>query len=321
MLTTLGGPQAAAAQRPSLGPLTFEEGYPLQRMGLTPQLEIPDAVDQGRVRLDLWMGYSNVFERDSSVVHDVYLDLERFIWTATLRYGIAQDLEVGGRLTLEHTGGGFLDAFMVDFHDVLALGSRARRRFPYGDYRATVHDANGDLRVDIPKRYLALEDVRVFAKWQAYESEDGRSVVSLRTVARIPTATDQLGGERADVSLLAMGRRPWRGWHVHGGLGVLTVRSAPDLEDLMKDWSYLFYFGLERPFSDSLSGVIQYVESKHIFQPFGDSDVDNALANIVLGVVGKAGGGWEWQVSMQEDHPPRGPSLDFQFQVVLSKSW
>jgi hypothetical protein len=310
-----------SAQRPSLGPLTFEEGAPLQRLGYTPMLEIADPVGDGAVRVDLWMGYSNIFERDSSEVHDVYLDLERYIYTATLRYGVGDALEVGGRFTWEHTGGGFLDAFMVDFHDWFGLGSRARRRFPYGDYRVTVDDAEGRRRIDIPRRGFALEDVRLFAKWRAYRGDDGHSVVSLRAVTRVPTANDQLGTERADVSLMALGRTAWRGWHLHGGLGALTVRSSPELDDLMRDGTWFFYFGMERPFNDNLSGVIEYVESKPVMEDVGDSDVDGAITNVVLGVVGRVGTSWKWEVAMQEDFPPRGPSLDFQFQVALSKTW
>lgn len=194
------------AQRPSLGPLTFEEGSPLQRLGYTPMLEIADPVAGGSVRMDLWMGFSNVFERDSSDVHEVFLDMERIIAAATLRYGVSDALEVGARFTWEHTGGGVMDGFMVDFHDRLALGSSRRRHYPYGDYRMTLHDAEGELRVDIPRRGFALEDVRLFAKWRAYEGADGHSVVSLRAVTRIPTHDEQLGTERADASLMALGR-------------------------------------------------------------------------------------------------------------------
>jgi len=324
-ITAASGLMAAAgpvlAQHPSLGPLTFEEGAPLQRLGYTPMLEIADPVGKGSTRLDLWMGFSNVFERDSSATHDTYLDFERFITTATVRYGVSSALEIGGRLTWEHTGGGFMDRCMVDFHDALNLGSRRRRDYPYGDYHQTFRDASGDLRVGIPRRGYALEDVRLFAKWRAYEGPDGRSVVSLRAVTRIPTQNDQLGAERTDASLMALGRKAWRGWHVHGGLGVLSVRSSPELEDLMRDGTWFFYLGLERPFSDRLSGVIEYVESKPILEDVGDSDVDGAITNLVLGVAGRARNQWTWQISMQEDWPPRGPSLDFQFQVALSKTW
>ena len=310
-----------AAQRASLGPLTFEEGAPLQRLGYTPTLEIADPVGEGAVRMDLWMGYSNVFERDSSEVHDIYLDLERYITTATLRYGVSDALEVGGRLTWEHTGGGFLDAFMVDFHDWFGLGSRRRRDYPYGDYRVTVHDAEGRLRVDVPQRGFALEDVRLFAKWRAHQGADGQSVLSLRAVTRIPTANHQLGAERADASLMALARTAWRGWYLHGGIGALTVRSSPELDDLMRDGTWFVYLGLERPFNDAISGVIEYVESKPVMEDVGDGDVDGAITNVVFGVVGRAGTGWRWEVALQEDVPPRGPSLDFQFQVALSKTW
>ena len=40
-----------SGQRPSLGPLTFEEGSPLQRLGYTPMLEIADPVADGSVRM------------------------------------------------------------------------------------------------------------------------------------------------------------------------------------------------------------------------------------------------------------------------------
>jgi len=89
----------------------------------------------------------------------------------------------------------------------------------------------------------------------------------------------------------------------------------------MRDGTWFFYFGLERPFNDGLSGVIEYVESKPIMEDVGDSDVDGAITNVILGVVGRAGTSWKWEISMQEDWPPRGPSLDFQFQVALSKTW
>ena len=310
-----------SAQRPSLGPLTFEEGAPLQRLGYTPMLEIADPVGDGSVRMDLWMGFSNVFERDSSDAHDVFMDMERVVAAATLRYGVSDAFEVGGRFTWEHTGGGVMDGFMVDFHDRLALGSSRRRHYPYGDYRMTVHDAAGQLRVDIPRRGFALEDVRLFAKWRAYEGPDGHSVVSLRAVTRIPTHDEQIGTERADASLMALGRTAWRGWHGHGGVGAITVRSSPELDDLMRDGTWFFYLGLERPITDRLSGVVEYVWSKPIMEDVGDSEVDGAITNFVFGVVGTAGTGWRWEIAMQEDLFPPGPALDFQIQLALSKSW
>ena len=89
----------------------------------------------------------------------------------------------------------------------------------------------------------------------------------------------------------------------------------------MRGVTWFFYGGVEHPFSETLSAVVEYVESKPIMLDVGDSDVDGAITNVVFGVIGRTRSGWRWEVSMQEDVPPRGPSLDFQFQLALSKTW
>jgi hypothetical protein len=38
-------------------------------------------------------------------------------------------------------------------------------------------------------------------------------------------------------------------------------------------------------------------------------------------VVGRTKSGWRWELGMQEDLPPRGPSIDFTVQLALSHRW
>ncbi|HSG48470.1 MAG TPA: DUF3187 family protein, partial [Longimicrobiales bacterium] len=85
---------------PPLGPLTAEEGAPLQRLGLTPMVELADPVAQGTFRADLWVAWSNIFEQDSAATHNLYLDMERVLSALTLRYGVTDRLELGARATL-----------------------------------------------------------------------------------------------------------------------------------------------------------------------------------------------------------------------------
>lgn len=314
-------PAPGSAQYPSLGPLSAEEGAPLHRLSYTPMVEGADLTPRGALRLDLWMGYTNIFEQDSADAATLYLDMERAITTATVRYGLAERLEVGGRVTVETDWGGFLDGFMVDFHDVLALGSRHRRDFPSGDYGQTLEDADGRLLVDIPRRTFDVVDVRAFAKWSAATSADGRRTLSLRAVARIPTASSTVGEQRADVSLMALGRTAWRGFHLHGMAGAATVNRSAELRDVLRSRSAFAMIGAERPFNDHLSGVIEFTGATPILRSFGDSDVDGIPTNLVFGLVGRTAGGWRWEVGMQEDVPPRGPSLDFTVQLGLSRTW
>jgi hypothetical protein len=301
--------------------LTAEEGSPLQRLAYTPMTEGADPVGVGRLKTDLWLGYSNIFEQDSTAGHNMYLDLERLISATTVRYGVADGFEVGVRATFETDWGGFLDGFVEGLHNTLGLGNRNRPDFPHGSYGQSLRDGDGQLLVDIPRRSFGLDDVRVFGKWRAYASADGRRALSLRTVVRIPTQANAVGAERSDVGVMILGRFAWRRWHLHTMAGGSSVRRSPELMDVLTGRRAFFSAAVEHPFRPGLSGVLELAGSTQLLRSFSDHDVDGALLNLVMGVVGSAGGGWRWEVALQEDTPPRGPSLDFTFQVALSRTW
>ncbi|HSG10096.1 MAG TPA: DUF3187 family protein [Longimicrobiales bacterium] len=314
-------PAPGSAQFPSLGPISAEEGTPLHRLSYTPMVEGADLTPRGALRIDLWTGYSNIFEQDSAEAATLYLDMERMIATAALRYGLGERLEIGGRLTVQTDWGGFLDGFVAGFHETLSLGNRNRRNFPEGAYGQTLEDGDGRILVDVPRRTFDVVDVRVFAKWSAVASADGRRALSLRAVTRMPTARSTVGAQRADLSLMALGRAAWGGFHLHGMAGGATVNRSPELLDVLRGYNVFAMFGAERPFSDHLSAVVQFTGSTPILRSFGDSDVDGIPTNLVFGVVGRTAGGWRWEVAMQEDVPPRGPSLDFTMQLGLGRTW
>ena len=73
-LALAGAPGSAGAQGLSFGPLTTEEGGPLQRLAYTPTTEAAHLIGSGRLQAGLWMGYSNIFEQDSAASHELYLD-------------------------------------------------------------------------------------------------------------------------------------------------------------------------------------------------------------------------------------------------------
>jgi len=314
-------PGRASAQHPTQGPLTAEEGAPLQRLGFTPTVEGAAVTPRGSMRADLWLAYGNVWEQDSSAVANVFLDMERLIVAPTVRVGVLEGLELGVRATLERTGGGFLDGVVTRLHGVLGAGDRDRPDYPTNQYGQWLRDADGRLLVEIPHRSRpTLEDVRVFAKWGAYASADGRRALSVTGAVRVPTADNVLGSERADVALTVAGHAGWRGWYVHGLVGGTTVRRSPELRDVLRDRQWLFMAGAERPLGRTLSLLIQATGSTQLLKDFGEHDVDGAPTNVVFGVVWRRGA-WRWEVAMQEDAPALGPSNDFTLQVGVGKSW
>ncbi|MBT8489132.1 MAG: DUF3187 family protein, partial [Gemmatimonadetes bacterium] len=170
--------QEATAQQPAFGPLAYEEGSPLQRVGFTTAMEAADVVGAGRWRIDLYNGFSNIFEQDSTGTHYLFLDMERLTTALTVRWGATAALELGGRLTLETTGAGFLDGVVLGWHDRWGFGNANRDRFPQDSFRIRLTDGDDTVYLDRSPGTLDLRDVRAFAKWRAVESTDGRSILS-----------------------------------------------------------------------------------------------------------------------------------------------
>ncbi len=317
----LASPARSRAQAPSHGPLSSEEGAPLQRLGYTPMTEGADPVGAGLLRADLWMGYSNIFEQDSAADHNLYLDLERLLTAMTVRYGIAEAVEVGARATFQTDWGGFLDGVVEELHDALGLGNRSRPDFPRGAYGQSLQDGDGRVLVELPRRTFGLEDVRLFGKWRAYRSGDGRRALSFRAVARVPTGMNVVGTERSDVGLMVLARLGWRRWHVHALAGGSSVRRSPELRDVLTGRQAFFAAAVEYPLRPTLSAVVQATGATQLLRSFDDHDVDGAPLNVIVGLTGLAGTGWRWELAFQEDAPPRGPSLDFTLQLALSRTW
>ncbi len=316
-----GVPATASAQRPSFGPLTFEEGSPLQRISYTPMMEDADVAAPGEFVTDVWLAYSNIFEQDSSATHVLFLDLARLISTVTVRWGAAESLEIGGRVTLESTGAGALDGFIVGWHDLFGFGNANRDRFPEDVYAQRLTNGDGDTFLDVPRETLGFEDARLFVKWRALRSKDERSVLSLRAVTRIPGSANPAGGERADVALMALGRLGIGAWYGHTMFGVSTLRASPALDPILRDKSFFLTLALERSLGASLAAVVQFQTQSAVLESFNHREIDRAPTNLVFGLAGRVGEAWSWDASLQEDIPADTPSIDFTLALRVSRTW
>ncbi len=321
LLTTLAWGPSLAAQDAPLGPLTFEEGSPLHRVSLTPVMEGADPMEPGRWRADLWLGWSNVFEKDSTRTHDLFLDLERLITGVTVRRGMAPDLEVGGRMTFETTGGGILDSFISGWHQRLGLGNANRERFPEFAHQQRLLDGDGRVRFEVPRRTFGLEDVRLFAKWRVAGSAASDRALAVRGVVRIPTADNRAGEERADAGLFLLGRSRAGAWHLHGMAGVSTVRAGGALEGLVRSGAWHVTGGVERRLSSRVSALGQVSVASPRLEGIGAGEVDGHHSSLLLGLAGRLGDGWRWEASFHEDIPPNSPSVDFTVGLGLRRAF
>ena len=314
-------PGEVSAQVPSLGPLVAAASGPLQRISYTPMSERTEPVDRGTIVADVWVGYSNIFEEDSTATHELFLDMEQLLKVLSVRYGIAEEWEVGGSVTLETTGGGYLDSAINWWHTTLSLGNGNRERYPKNEHHVRLHVPEGETLLDTSPRTLALGEVRLFAKWQVASNDDGSSSLSLRAVTRTPVNNDDAGGERTDLAFMALGTLPLGHWRLHGMVGGATVRASPELDPILHDMTTFGMVGVERALSDRLAGIIQYMWSSPLLTGFGERKIDHWTGNLAFGVVGKIDESWQWQASFQEDLPAGTPAADFTLGLALSRRW
>jgi hypothetical protein len=184
-----------------------------------------------------------------------------------------------------------------------------------------LRDRSGSLRLDVPRRTLAPEDLRLFAKWRRWSSADGSRVASLRAVVRVPLSDNRVGRRRTDVSVMALARRSWTRWHVHGTLGAATLRSANDFDGLTRTSSVFMDVALERALTPGLGAIVQVTAATPALRGFDDPELDAWPVNLVMGMAGRLGDGWMFDVSFQEDIPTDSPAVDFTLGIGLRRSW
>lgn len=314
-------PAALAAQTASFGPLAFEEQAPLQRISYTHAVEGADLVPTGALQADFWLGYSNIFEQDSAATHVLFFDLERLVSAMGVRYGVSEAIEIGGRVSWETSGGGILDGFISGWHETLGVGNANRELYPNGAYAQRLEGRRGTLLLDVPPRTFALVDARLSAKWRAWAAGDGRRVLSLRGVVRIPMQENVAGRQRTDLGGMAIGRVSWDRWHLHGTLGGATVRAAPDYRGWLRSSAWFADLSLERNLAPWISGLVQYSVATPRLSGVDHPELDGWPGNVVFGAAGRLGTSWRWDVSFQEDIPATSPSVDFTLGIGLRRTW
>lgn len=310
-----------AQEASSHGPLHAEEASPLYRLAYTPNTEGADLVEEGRFRIDAVAAYSNIFEWDISRGRALYLDLERLLSSVIVRRGLSERWEAGGRLTFETSWEGFLDGFIHGFHETFGLPNSDRERFPQYAFGQSYEDERGVLRMEVGPRRFSLDEVRLFGKWKALEAEDGSHLVSARLTTRIPAGENLRGDERTDLALALLGRRSWDQWHLHGMAGATTLRSSPGLEPLFRDAAFFYSLAVERRLWDGGSALVQLIGSSPYLVAEGSTRLSGPPGNLVLGLAGRAGESWRWEISFAEDVLPPSPSVDFTAVLSVGRGW
>ena len=302
------------------GPLRVGERNPLVNRFLSPRAERADLLPRGVVQLTFSPAFSNVFERQSNESFIQEIDLENLTLTLDGGTGLGGGWEVGGSIGMQSYFGGFLDAFIQEFHQTFDLPNDTRDEVPNGSYRYRLSDGSGSFLVDTPKGIGERDDTELYGKFKLPFWNDHSRAASLKLSLKLPTGTAATSSQRADWGLTFLFRRSWEKIHYHSTASLLLLNPPPVLEPIVNKVSLFLSQTVERTVARNLAVLVQLDGGPSLFHGTGLSNMDEPALNLTAGLAGIKGP-WQWQLGFAEDLTGDGPAIDFTVHIALSRSF
>jgi hypothetical protein len=133
------------------------------------------------------------FAQDSSPRERILLDGENYRYTLALRYGITDRIEMGIDIPYVGQGGGFLDSFIIGWHNFFGLPQGGREDAPRNRLLYT-YSKDGQNRLLINDSSFSVGDIRLSGGMQLYnDGQKNPRAVAMRASLKVPT------GERSEL--------------------------------------------------------------------------------------------------------------------------
>ena len=302
---------------PAQGPLTVRTQNPvyLQTANLDPvrALTLPDGVLEMQVN----SAYSNMYEYDFNKTYNLNMDMElwRVDWLFT--YGLLPGMDVGLDLPFLHMNGGFMDAFIQDYHHFFGFPNGGRNFIPNGIFNDRLSE-NGSPKYLVGPQDLNLGDITVFIKNLVTDEGEKMPAVAWRFGFKIPTGDQRKGMGSGNPGFgfgLAAEKSIQR---VHGYLNLNYLEDGGNnaLSGLMNMEYFDFSLAGEYSFSNHVGGILQLTGGTPRLKGTGMVTWDGVPMDFIVGVRGDELWGrfadpFFWQVGFSEDILSEGPSVDF----------
>jgi hypothetical protein len=286
-----------------MGPMPVRNQHPAQltvmHMAPAPAAVLPGGEVQARADA----AYSNLWLSGGANGRRGRVDGEYLRAAARLRVGLGENLEAGIELPFAHTTGGFLDSFVIDYHDLLGLPDQERDGTPRNQFDIRAR-SSGQTVWAVEREDFALLDVPVTLTWQVADPREGLGV-ALRGGVEFPTGNDDRGygnGEiDASIGALFEYEALGVGWYGHAQH---TFAGTPDQSRSVGfSFSDVTSLGIaaELQLDDGLCGLVQLEWETSTLRDLAISVVDREQLMLWLGARIDLGARWSMEVGFGED--------------------
>jgi len=146
----------------------------------------------GAVEARLDAAYTSLWLSGQGTGRSWLMDGEYLRAGPSARIGLGRGLQLGIELPFAHTSGGFLDDFVIDYHDSFGLPDQGRDVAPRDGF-AVRAEQNGAVVWSVERDGLQLLDVPLILQWEVLPAGPGRLGLAARGAVELPTGDDEDG--------------------------------------------------------------------------------------------------------------------------------
>lgn len=318
--SSTGAEAAAPSSVRPFNPLGLTERNPLYNLFYTPRMAPAHGLGLGQTDFAIELAYSNIFERSVTPTHRQLFDVERLTTMLAVQRGVTDRLDVGARVSVHSSWGGFLDGLIEGVHEAFNVSNGDRDLEPQGQNQVRLSERGGTVLFDAQPRSFAIADLQLFGQFRLKGSATSPTAVALRATAKLPSGAEGTTTGNVDGALELHLRRSGTAWGIHGLLGMTSLSAPQALEPLARDAAIFAGVAVERRVTPGLSVLVQAQGGSNYVSGIGEDELDDFPLIVGFGVSGGSEE-WSWQAAFVEDIPPNGPSVDVTLHFQVTRRW
>jgi hypothetical protein len=236
LLLTSAGP--AAAQEVLFN---VHNAHPLVQIHAPPDPGERAAVAPGAWRWNLGLRLNNnSIQEGDGAIERLVLDGETYRTALTLSRGLRPGLAVAATVPLVAHSSGFMDGFIIDWHDLWGLSNERREGFDNNQLDFS-YQRDGIEELALRDRGRGLGDVRLDLDWHLRAAERGERSLVVRGGVKLPTGdSDRLlgsGGTDLSLQLLSSDHSSLEAWNMSlaWSVGALWLGESDVLDAVRED--------------------------------------------------------------------------------------
>ena len=287
LLMTVSHPVMAHAA--DIVPFATRNQSPLVSIFGLPAVGDPLVANAGAKEFGLGVDLASNYVSETAAGENIVLDGESLRISLRGRYGLGKDLEIGMEVPFLVLGGGFLDDFIIKYHDTFGFPQGGRDTAPRNRLLYLYRKNNID-KLRIENSSSGIGDISLQGGWQLYKGPgESPGAVSVRAALKLPTGdSDRLQGSGStDLALWINAGKgfPLTRGHfvVYGAAGLLAMTGGNVLPDQQQNFAGFGNFGIGwDPFS-CLALKVQADAHTPFYRDSGLKEVDSYSVQLTIG--------------------------------------